>query len=90
MSIGQVSPFGTLLRRHREAGGLTQEALAAQAGVSVRSISDLERGINRAPRSFTLALLLGALGLSAAERARLEAAAGRLVSVPDPPAPPHP
>src|SRR5690348_4100834 len=72
------SAFGGLLRRYREAAGLTQEALAERAGISARAVSDLERGINRSPRSATLALLAPALELGAADRARLEAAAGRL------------
>ena len=33
-----------LLRRYREAAGLTQETLAQRAGLSARGISDLERG----------------------------------------------
>jgi tetratricopeptide (TPR) repeat protein/transcriptional regulator with XRE-family HTH domain len=76
--VDQPAPFGTLLKRHRETAGLTQEALAAQAGVSVRGISDLERGVNRAPRPVTLGLLAQALRLTDPERARLEAAASRL------------
>src|SRR5215471_15203153 len=67
--------FGTLLKRYRIAAGLTQEALAAQAGLSPRGISDLERGERRAPRKETVQLLAEALKLSAAERATLEAAA---------------
>ena len=34
-----------LLRSHREAAGLTQEELAARAGVSARTVSDIERGL---------------------------------------------
>jgi transcriptional regulator with XRE-family HTH domain len=36
--------FGELLRDHRRAAGLTQEELAERAGLSARSISELERG----------------------------------------------
>jgi predicted ATPase/transcriptional regulator with XRE-family HTH domain len=64
-----------LLKRFRAAAGLTQEELAERAGVSARSISDLERGLERRPRRSTLALLAEALQLSPEERARLEAAA---------------
>src|SRR5215467_10923972 len=67
--------FGTLLKRYRVAAGLTQEALAAQAGLSPRGISDLERGERRAPRKETIHLLAEALHLSEAKRAQLEAAA---------------
>ncbi len=73
--------FGVLLRRYREAAGLTQEALAERAGLSARGISDLERGVIRVPRPDTLGLLVRALGLAPPERARLEAAAHRYVTV---------
>ena len=35
---------GTLVRRHRRAAGLTQEALAERAQVSTPTVSALERG----------------------------------------------
>ena len=43
---------------------LTQEELAEAAGVSPRSVSDLERGISRTARKDTALLLAGALGLA--------------------------
>jgi transcriptional regulator with XRE-family HTH domain len=49
--------FAALLRRHRIGAGLTQEALAERARLSVRGISDLERGVNRTPRLLTVGLL---------------------------------
>src|SRR6516164_3160115 len=67
--------FGTLLKRYRLAAGVTQEELAAQAGLSPRGISDLERGARRAPRRETVQLLAEALHLSAAERTLLQATA---------------
>jgi transcriptional regulator with XRE-family HTH domain len=48
------APFGALLRRHRVAAGLTQEALAERAGISARAVSDLERGLYRAPHRDTV------------------------------------
>jgi tetratricopeptide (TPR) repeat protein/transcriptional regulator with XRE-family HTH domain len=76
--------FGTLLKRHRLAAGLTQEELAAQAGLSPRGIADLERGARTQPRKETIHLLIEALHLSPQERVQLEAAArGRAA----PPAP---
>ncbi len=75
MATVSAQSFGDLLRRYRLAAGLTQEELAAQAGLSVRGLSDLERGARRAPRRETVQLLAEALQLSAAERTRLEAAA---------------
>jgi transcriptional regulator with XRE-family HTH domain len=53
--------FGTLLRHHRVVVGLTQEELAERAGVSPRSIGDIERGVSRAPQRNTVALLATAL-----------------------------
>jgi transcriptional regulator with XRE-family HTH domain len=67
--------FGALLRRYRVAAGLTQAALAAQAGLAERSISDLERGVRRSPHRDTLALLTEALQLAPEDRAHFEAAA---------------
>ena len=73
MDRGQASVFGDLLRRYRVARGLTQEALAERAGLSVRTVSDLERGVNLTPRADTLPLLAAALEGQAAElRSRLE------------------
>lgn len=69
------SPFAALLRRYREAAGMTQEELASRAGLSVRGISDLERGLRQAPRRDTVELLGDALALPERERALLEAAA---------------
>jgi len=63
--------FGTLLRRYRTVAGLTQEALAARAQISARTIADLERGINRIPRHDTFELLMSALDLTAQQRALL-------------------
>jgi len=67
--------FGTLLKRYRQAAGFSQEALAARAELSARTISDLERGLNRAPRYDTLELLMSALSLSEQQQALLRAAA---------------
>ncbi|HEV2127538.1 MAG TPA: helix-turn-helix transcriptional regulator, partial [Thermomicrobiales bacterium] len=70
--------FGTLLRIYRLAAGLTQEALAERAGLSVRGISDLERGARRSPYPETVRLLAEGLGFGpdAPERAALLAARG--------------
>ncbi len=68
---------GILLRRYRLAADLSQEALAARAGVSVRSISNLERGVRHRPRDETLRLLAEALGLTAVEREAFLAEARR-------------
>jgi transcriptional regulator with XRE-family HTH domain len=58
----------------REAAGLTQEELAAYAGLSAKGISDLERGARRRPHPHTVRALADALDLSEDERASLLAA----------------
>ncbi|MFI6325541.1 helix-turn-helix domain-containing protein [Nonomuraea sp. NPDC050556] len=67
--------FGKLLRKLRLRAGLTQEQLAAQSGLSARSISRLELGLIAAPRVTTLALLAESLGLDTSEREQLVTAA---------------
>ena len=67
--------FAVLLRRLRAEAGLTQEELAEAATLSVRSVSDLERGINLTARRETARLLADALGLSGPARTEFEAAA---------------
>src|SRR5687768_4321728 len=74
MAAPSSSAFGTLLKRHRLAAGLTQEGLAERAGVSARGVQDLEREVH-APRAETIRLLAEALGLGDAARAALIAAA---------------
>jgi predicted ATPase/transcriptional regulator with XRE-family HTH domain len=70
-------PVGALLRHHRVEQGLSQEELAARAGMSVQAISALERGVNQWPYRSTVARLGEALGLAPAERRSLETAARR-------------
>jgi WD40 repeat protein/transcriptional regulator with XRE-family HTH domain len=56
--------FAGLLRQLRAEARLTQEELAEAAGLSVGSVSNLERGINRTAQKDTAVLLAGALGLA--------------------------
>ena len=67
--------FAGVLRRLRTEAGLTQEELAEAAGLSPRSVSDLERGIHRTARKDTAVLLADALGLAEPPRALFVAAA---------------
>src|SRR5215467_13430728 len=67
--------FAGLLRQFRGEARLTQEELAEAAGLSLRGISDLERGIHRTARKDTAVLLAGALGLEGAAREVFVAAA---------------
>ncbi len=71
MATSGSSGFGEMLKRCRLAAGLSQEELAERAGLSARGISDLERGIRRAPQRETIRLLADALRLSTEERTQL-------------------
>lgn len=77
MQTIQSTSFGTLLRRHRLAAGLTQAELAERTHISVRSVSDMERGVSRWPHRDTVALLAESLRLAPEERAAFEMAARR-------------
>ena len=71
--------FAGLLRQLRAQARLTQEELAEAASLSARSVSDLERGINRTARKDTAELLAAALGLAEPVRPLFVAAArGRI------------
>jgi predicted ATPase/class 3 adenylate cyclase len=67
--------FAGLLRQLRAEARLTQEELAEAASLSPRSVSDLERGINRTAHKDTALLLAGALGLAGPVRQLFVAAA---------------
>ena len=72
--------FAGLLRKLRREARLTQEELAEAAGVSLRAVSYLERGVVTSPQKDTVRLLADALGLIGPARAGFEAAArGRAV-----------
>ncbi|MEU4210965.1 NB-ARC domain-containing protein [Streptomyces sp. NPDC026206] len=58
---GQGLSFGPLLRRCRLAAGMTQTELAGASGLSVRAISDMERGRTGRPQRRSVELLAGAL-----------------------------
>src|ERR1700733_9221192 len=77
MGTAAESPvsFAGLLRQFRAEARLTQEELAEAAGLSPRSISDLERGINLTARKHTARLLADALNLTGSARAEFEATA---------------
>jgi len=77
LATEEAPGFGPLLRRHRVAAGLTQEALAEAAGLSSRAVRALEGGERRAPHRDTVRLLATALRLPPTERDRLTVAAQR-------------
>jgi tetratricopeptide (TPR) repeat protein/transcriptional regulator with XRE-family HTH domain len=67
--------FAGLLRQLRAEARLTQEELAEAASLSPRSVSDLERGVNRTARKDTALLLADALSLAGPLRVLFVAAA---------------
>jgi tetratricopeptide (TPR) repeat protein/transcriptional regulator with XRE-family HTH domain len=75
--MGQTAElrFADLLRQLRTEARLTQEELAEAASLSPRSVSDLERGINRTARKESAQLLADALQLSGDVRVVFVAAA---------------
>jgi tetratricopeptide (TPR) repeat protein/transcriptional regulator with XRE-family HTH domain len=72
-----VNRFGTLLRSHRRAVGLSQDELAERSGLSAHAISSLERGGTRTPHRDSVHRLADALDLSGQDRAEFLASAGR-------------
>jgi tetratricopeptide (TPR) repeat protein/transcriptional regulator with XRE-family HTH domain len=67
--------FSSLLRRLRSDVQLTQAELARASNLSVRAVSDLERGIAISPHRDTVRLLADALRLIGPARAQFEAVA---------------
>lgn len=59
--------FGATVRRLRVAVGLTQAELAERAGISERTVSDLERGLRGAVYPATARQLAASLGVSGAD-----------------------
>ena len=77
-SIAAIVPaasFGGSLRAHRERALLSQEQLAERAGLSARTIRELEAGRVRRPRGTSVRLLAQALGLRGSLGQAFEAAA---------------
>ena len=62
-----MSLFGDELRRLRRRSGLSQEILAARAGLSTEAVSLLERG-RRSPRLTTMRLLADGMSLAEVDR----------------------
>jgi tetratricopeptide (TPR) repeat protein/transcriptional regulator with XRE-family HTH domain len=67
--------FGQMLRDLRHAAGLSQEELAERSGLSIRTISNMERSQASRPYPRSVRLLAGALRLDEPTRTAFEAAA---------------
>jgi tetratricopeptide (TPR) repeat protein/transcriptional regulator with XRE-family HTH domain len=65
----ETGAFGAWLRSCRQSAGLSQEALAERAGLSIRAVRNLERGRTGAPHSGSLSRLADALALHEQARA---------------------
>jgi len=83
MTAVDTMSLGQLLRSYRRDAGLTQDQVAAHAGISVRALSDYERDARRVPHKTTLARLSDALEAPPEDRARLEAARRRRAEAQD-------
>jgi tetratricopeptide (TPR) repeat protein/transcriptional regulator with XRE-family HTH domain len=75
--------LGGVLRTHRERLQLTQEELAEQAGLAVRTVRELEAGRVLRPRGHSLRLLAEALGLDDEARTDFMSRAYRARRSPD-------
>lgn len=60
----QAARLAGRLRELREGAGITQERLAAQAGVAIATVRKIETGAVVEPGYFTVMALIGALGAS--------------------------
>src|SRR5580700_11468945 len=74
------SRFGALVREYRREAGLTQQELAAKAGLSVAALRDIEQSRRRRPRPSSLAALSDALRLDPENADRLVSAGRGLVA----------
>jgi predicted ATPase/DNA-binding XRE family transcriptional regulator len=71
-SVVETAELATQLKRLRTQAGLSQQALADRALISVQAISALERGYRKAPYQVTLERIAEALDLTPDARERLE------------------
>jgi transcriptional regulator with XRE-family HTH domain len=69
--------LGGLLRACRKVAGLSQRELADRSGLSIRAVSNIERGRSQWPYRDSLSRLADALGLQETARAEFLAAAPR-------------
>jgi len=67
MTSTQPRTFGALVRHLRDERGWTQEQLAREAGITVTSVSNLERGATMLPNAETVEKLARAFDLEPEE-----------------------
>ena len=82
------SQLGTLIRAYRREAGLTQDELAARAGLSVAALRDIEQNRRLRPRPSSLAALTNALALTPEQAANL-VSVGRDLAPPNVPGMPR-
>ena len=78
MSHGDSEPaarFGAMVHTYRREAGLTQQELAAKAGLSVAALRDIEQSRRCRPRPRSLSALTHALGLDPEQAADFATAA---------------
>jgi transcriptional regulator with XRE-family HTH domain/tetratricopeptide (TPR) repeat protein len=80
--VNVTRPLGEQLRALRLTADLTLEGLAERSGVSVRTLSDIERGVSATPQRRTVEAIVDGLGLDPRDRAAVlsEARARRAAS----------
>lgn len=72
-----VARLADVVRAHRHKAGMTQQELAAKAGLSLAALRDLEQGRHARPRPGSLAALAQALDLDPHETAELASSAAQ-------------
>lgn len=75
MDPARDDSLGSSLRKLRRATGMSQEELAQRAGISARTVSDIERGLRSAVHADTARRLSSALGLTGESRDMFDALA---------------
>ena len=63
----QAAQLARRLRELRQDAGMTQEKLAAQAGIATSTLRKIEAGAIVEPGYFTICALMGALGVPPAQ-----------------------
>jgi transcriptional regulator with XRE-family HTH domain len=63
----EAAELARQLRQLRETAGITQERLAAQAGVGIATVRKIETGMVLEPGYFTVMALMAVLGTSPGE-----------------------